>query len=215
MPPGLDKAQQTAVFACKIHHGRNTADKLTYRRGDRRADNTPLEYCNKQRVQHHVGNAACNGKRKAELGLFRRDTETLKQILQHKKRQRRKQNACVHHSLIVNFALAAKKRGNRLYKHQSQRGKHNAHCSRKNDDKSKVTLCGRFVTFAQSFADDSRAECAQHHDKRVNKVYRLERNVTRNDGNKNAVYDRVDGCENHHKYRRQRKAQQPFVCEVI
>ena len=182
----------------------------------------PAPDAHHQHIQHHVGAACTHGEPEAEVRLFGGDKEALEHVLQRKGGQRQHQDAAVAHGVVQQLALGTQQDGNGPQQHKPQHGQHRDGDGGGQQEHGKVAVGLFLVALAQRDAHDGAAAGAQHEadggqqlGQRHDQVDRRKGCFAHKVGHAQAIYDAVDGGEQHGAHGGQHEPQQARVGKVI
>ena len=182
----------------------------------------PAPDAHHQHIQHYVGAAGSHREVKAEVRLFGGDKEALEHVLQRKGGQRQHQDAAVAHGVVQQLALGTQQDGNGPQQHKPQHGQHRDGDGSGQQEHGKVAVGLFLVALAQRDAHDGAAAGAQHEadggqqlGQRHDQVDRRKGCFAHKVGHAQAIYDAVDGGEQHGAHGGQHEPQQARVGKVI
>ena len=218
----FSETQKAGIRPQEVDNRDDGTQNLRNSRGNRRAHQPPVEHSHKESIQNNVADACRDHHRQRQIGLFRRDAETLKGILHHIGRQRQLNDDAIGYAILQNLSGSPQSHCCRSEEGNGSDGEH--HCTNyRSISQQRKDFIGFFrIAHAQchgnqgrTAAADHKADGAKHHQIRHNEIDGCKSGLARIVGDKNTVNHTVDGGKNHHDNGGKGEAQKAAIGEMI
>ena len=207
---------------CKIKQRNCTANHISHNRCQPGTSYSHFQHSNKYIIQHHIGNAGCNGQHQSKNRLFIYHKEILEADLQHKWYTSTNQDSPISHTAFHKKVAGSCKAHNRADKNKNNYRQYCTDSYNTVNQHGKILICQLLFPFSKCFGYQCTASRSQHKSNSSDNHGDRECNVncgkchsSHKIGYKQSIYHAVNGGNDHRNHRGQRKTQQAAVGKMI